>query len=102
MTSAWTVYPGLSFAEYCTLERKKIVRRLTDRGKVFEPFQGVVQCLGIYRREDNLRVTLILGESPTVDGAFERLGILYWTTAERDNPEELDYIDHSWDREEQR
>jgi hypothetical protein len=96
------VYPDLPFAECCTSEGKKTVRRLTDGGKDFEPFQGVVQCLGICRREDNLRVVLILGESATVDGAFERLGFLYWTMEGSDNPEELDYIDHSWDRAERK
>ncbi|CZR67101.1 uncharacterized protein PAC_17000 [Phialocephala subalpina] len=92
------VFPDLPLAEYSRLEGSKSVRRLTDGKKYFEPFQGVVQCLGIRRREDNLRVALILAESATVDGAFERLGIMYWN--DKHNPEDLECIDYSWERAE--
>lgn len=94
------VYPDARLGAFHRGEQESTVRRLS-REESFTDFQGIVQCLGICQLGETLRAALILGASPNVEGAYERLGLLKYGEDD-DDPRQRDLIDRSWARAERR
>ena len=94
------IVPDTLLGEHGVSEGGKSVRRLANENS-FEDFQGIVHCLGICRLQKRLRAALILGKSPSVGGAYERLGILRYSD-DHEDLETLDLIDRSWERAEKK
>lgn len=94
------VYPDALLGAFHRGEQEPTVRRLS-REEPFTDFQGIVQCLGICRLGETLRAALIMGASPDVEGAYERLGLLK-LGEDDDDPRQRNLIDRSWARAERR
>jgi hypothetical protein len=89
---SYTIYSDGPFCEVVRQDTSKTVRRLRS-GEACRSFRVPLDCLGLCRILRRLHVALILGQSVTVPGAYERLGILRWFVTEAENPiEELKAI----------
>ncbi len=89
---AYSVYPDGPLCKVVKQDKSKTVRRLRI-GEAYKSFRGPVLCLGLCHIPGKLHVALMLGDSVTVPGAYERLGILRWFVTEAGSPaEELEAI----------
>ena len=94
------VYPDALLGAFHQDEKEPTVRRLSYE-ESFTDFEGIVQCLGICQLGETLRAALILGASPNLEGAYERLGLLKYGEDD-DDSRQRDLIDRSWARAERR